>query len=167
MRATRQTELEDLLPSHIVCAWLGNSKEVARDHYLTVTDEHFSAAAELLRRHPERTQQAAAGSGERGATSKIPGEKRKGPGMSTIPKAPRRSGRDSNPRYTFVYAGFQDRCIQPLCHPTDATAESIAPVAFSCKAAAASPTRPLALPTAAALLQLSSRRGYDATNASQ
>ena len=29
-----------------------------------------------------------------------------------------RRGRDSNPRYTSVHAGFQDRCIQPLCHPS-------------------------------------------------
>ena len=161
MRATRQTELEDLLPSHIVCAWLGNSKEVARDHYLTVTDEHFSAAAELLRRHPERTQQAAAGSGERGATSKIPGEKRKGPGMSTIPKAPRRSGRDSNPRYTFVYAGFQDRCIQPLCHPTDATQRVSRPL----PAVASRAVKPNSLSAAPA--RRSSLAGGYATNANQ
>jgi hypothetical protein len=27
-----------------------------------------------------------------------------------------RRGRDSNPRYPCGYVGFQDRCIQPLCH---------------------------------------------------
>jgi hypothetical protein len=27
-----------------------------------------------------------------------------------------RRGRDSNPRYPLRYAGFQDRCIQPLYH---------------------------------------------------
>src|SRR5580658_1771066 len=27
-----------------------------------------------------------------------------------------RRGRDSNPRYPFGYAGFQDRCHQPLGH---------------------------------------------------
>lgn len=27
-------------------------------------------------------------------------------------------GRDSNPRWTYAHAGFQDRCIQPLCHPS-------------------------------------------------
>ena len=27
-----------------------------------------------------------------------------------------RRDRDSNPRYLLQYAGFQDRCIQPLCH---------------------------------------------------
>ena len=29
-----------------------------------------------------------------------------------------RMGRDSNPRWTCAHAGFQDRCIQPLCHPS-------------------------------------------------
>ena len=32
-----------------MCAWLGNSEDVARDHYLQSTDEHFAkAAAETL-----------------------------------------------------------------------------------------------------------------------
>ena len=29
-----------------------------------------------------------------------------------------RMGWDSNPRYACTHAGFQDRCIQPLCHPS-------------------------------------------------
>ena len=29
-----------------------------------------------------------------------------------------RMGWDSNPRRTFALAGFQVRCIQPLCHPS-------------------------------------------------
>ena len=27
---------------------------------------------------------------------------------------------DSNPRWTFTHVGFQDRCIKPLCHSSDA-----------------------------------------------
>lgn len=46
LRATRQTELENEFPSHVVCAWLGNSPTVARKHYLQVTDEHFDRAAQ-------------------------------------------------------------------------------------------------------------------------
>jgi len=46
MRATRQTELEDQFPSHVVCAWLGNSKPIAAKHYLQVTDTHFRKAAQ-------------------------------------------------------------------------------------------------------------------------
>ena len=33
-------------PSHVVCAWIGNSEAVARKHYLQVTDEHFQRAAD-------------------------------------------------------------------------------------------------------------------------
>ena len=29
-----------------------------------------------------------------------------------------RRRRDSNSRRTFILAGFQDQCIQPLCHPS-------------------------------------------------
>jgi len=48
LRATRQTELEDQFPTHVVCAWLGNSQQVARKHYLNVTDEHFGRAVKGL-----------------------------------------------------------------------------------------------------------------------
>ena len=53
LRATRQTELEERFPSHVVCAWLGNSPTVARAHYLQVTDDHFTrAVAEPLAEQP-------------------------------------------------------------------------------------------------------------------
>ena len=45
MRATRQTELCERYPVHVVCAWLGNSKAVAMEHYLQVTDTHYEQAA--------------------------------------------------------------------------------------------------------------------------
>lgn len=44
MRSTRQTELEDVFPTHVVCDWLGNSPKVARKHYLQTTDQHFDRA---------------------------------------------------------------------------------------------------------------------------
>ncbi|MGE0377389.1 MAG: tyrosine-type recombinase/integrase [Planctomycetaceae bacterium] len=44
-RSSRQTELEQQYPTYVVCAWLGNTPAVAHKHYLTVTDEHFEAAA--------------------------------------------------------------------------------------------------------------------------
>ncbi len=46
LRSTRQTELEETFPSHVVCKWMGNSQSVARKHYLQVTDEHFQKAAQ-------------------------------------------------------------------------------------------------------------------------
>tara|TARA_R110002072_G_scaffold179059_1_gene335057 strand:- start:116968 stop:118371 length:1404 start_codon:yes stop_codon:yes gene_type:complete len=44
LRASRQTELADHFPSHVVCAWIGNSESVAREHYLKVTPEHMQRA---------------------------------------------------------------------------------------------------------------------------
>ena len=44
LRATRQTELCERWAEHVVCAWIGNSRPVARKHYLQVTDEHFEQA---------------------------------------------------------------------------------------------------------------------------
>jgi integrase len=46
LRATRQTELSEVYPAHVVCDWLGNSERIARDHYLQTLDSHFSHAAQ-------------------------------------------------------------------------------------------------------------------------
>jgi hypothetical protein len=46
LRASRQTELTDIFPAHVVAKWLGNSVKVANEHYLQVTDEHFALAAQ-------------------------------------------------------------------------------------------------------------------------
>ena len=45
LRASRETELMRQEPTHLVHAWLGNSREVAEDHYLMATDEDFLRAA--------------------------------------------------------------------------------------------------------------------------
>jgi integrase len=45
LRSTRQTELAEIFPSHVVCAWLGNSEKIAMGHYLQVTANHFEKAA--------------------------------------------------------------------------------------------------------------------------
>jgi integrase len=44
LRSSRQTELQEVYPTHVVCAWLGNSPDIAREHYLQVTDAHFDRA---------------------------------------------------------------------------------------------------------------------------
>lgn len=46
LRATRQTELEDQFPGHVVSTWIGNSQQVAARHYLQVTDEHYRKATQ-------------------------------------------------------------------------------------------------------------------------
>jgi integrase len=49
LRSTRETELAEDWPIHVVCAWIGNSEAVARNHYLQVTDEHYEKAAQKVR----------------------------------------------------------------------------------------------------------------------
>ena len=44
LRSTRDTELADRFPLHVVTAWIGNSELVAAKHYLQLTDEHFRRA---------------------------------------------------------------------------------------------------------------------------
>jgi hypothetical protein len=44
MRASRETELMQEYPEHVVHAWIGNSKEVAADHYLMTTDADYERA---------------------------------------------------------------------------------------------------------------------------
>ena len=53
LRSTRQTELAESYPMHVVCAWIGNSAAVTAKHYLQLTDEHFQQAL----RGPERAAQ--------------------------------------------------------------------------------------------------------------
>lgn len=46
LRSTRETELAEQFPIHVVCKWIGNSQPVAAKHYLQVTDEHFEKAVQ-------------------------------------------------------------------------------------------------------------------------
>ena len=56
LRASRETELAETFPVHVACAWIGNSKPVALEHYLQVTDDHFRQA---IRSGSEAAQNAA------------------------------------------------------------------------------------------------------------
>jgi integrase len=44
LRASRETELTEHFPLHVVCNWIGNSAIIAARHYLQVTDSHFAKA---------------------------------------------------------------------------------------------------------------------------
>jgi integrase len=46
LRSTRETELAESFPIHVVCQWIGNSQAVAAKHYLQTTDEHFEKAVQ-------------------------------------------------------------------------------------------------------------------------
>ena len=45
LKASRETAVMRTEPAHVVHAWIGNSKEVAEDHYLMVTDEDYERAS--------------------------------------------------------------------------------------------------------------------------
>ena len=65
LRATRETELAERWPEHVVCSWIGHSSAVARKHYLQVTEAHFRAASAL---HPALQQARPQGHTELQAT---------------------------------------------------------------------------------------------------
>ena len=52
LRSSRQTELTETFPSHVVTAWLGNSERIAEKHYLQVLDSHFDKAVSADCMHP-------------------------------------------------------------------------------------------------------------------
>ncbi len=46
LRSSRETELTQRFPMHVVCAWIGNREPVAAKHYLQVTGKHFEEAVQ-------------------------------------------------------------------------------------------------------------------------
>ena len=52
LRSSRQTELTESFPAHVVSMWLGNSERIAAQHYLQVLDSHFEKASKLAVRNP-------------------------------------------------------------------------------------------------------------------
>lgn len=46
LRATRDTELRESFPSHVVAKWIGHDDRVAERHYLQITDAHFEKAVQ-------------------------------------------------------------------------------------------------------------------------
>ncbi len=45
LRASRQTELADSFPAHVVARWLGNSPAIAERHYLQTIEAHYERAS--------------------------------------------------------------------------------------------------------------------------
>lgn len=46
LRSTRETELMETYPAHVVVSWIGHSERVAQKHYLQLTDAHFERAVQ-------------------------------------------------------------------------------------------------------------------------
>ena len=90
---------------------------------------HCNRGIGILRREPaqrdrstQRSSRGTCSTRERAASSGGPRRHSAGTGIAISVKkghpqdARERRGWDSNPRCPFRHAGFQDRCIQPLCH---------------------------------------------------
>jgi len=71
LRASRQTELAQDFPIHVVCAWLGNSRMIAQGHYLRVLDADFQRATVKLTEKATETTSVQKGTHE-SAKSKTP-----------------------------------------------------------------------------------------------
>lgn len=64
LRASRETELAEVFPIHVVCEWIGNSQAVARRHYLQVTAAHFGKATEDAQHSAQQTASECGGTEE-------------------------------------------------------------------------------------------------------
>jgi integrase len=110
LRSSRETELLDEFPVHVVAKWMGHDAKVSIKHYAQTTEEHFdrasSDAKSGARVTQNRAQQDSAGSGPE---SQVVVENAENQGLNatscdvlpSTAKVKIRRGRDSNPRYRF------------------------------------------------------------------
>lgn len=74
MRSSRQIELCEEFPLHVVCEWLGNSPAIARAHYLKATQTHIDRAVGRVTGSPTLAGGAVGvGGGDNGAGSAVAG----------------------------------------------------------------------------------------------
>jgi len=57
LRATRATELVAKHPAHVAAAWLGHSPEIARKHYLSVTEADYERAQGAAQKAAQQAQE--------------------------------------------------------------------------------------------------------------
>lgn len=55
LRSTRETELAESFPLHVVTAWIGNSQRVAARHYLQITSDHYDRATGAAQKAAQST----------------------------------------------------------------------------------------------------------------
>ena len=55
LRATRDTEMRETYPGHVVDAWIGHDEKVAKHNYLQVTESHFEKAVQNPVQYPAAT----------------------------------------------------------------------------------------------------------------
>ena len=115
LRSSRQTELCDSHPAHVVSAWLGNSVVIAQNHYLQVLPSHFDSAvapdvaaanlrsAQIKNKPAQKEAQAAAVLSRTALQSEIGGS----PEVATVQ-------RDTAPSMTVPYHEVTPRGFEPL-----------------------------------------------------
>jgi len=105
LRSTRETELMETYPAHVVCRWIGNSEAVAKKHYLQVTDAHFEKAAV-----PKRVEMVAISKPE---NTQIPRETVAIQVASETCKSPRNAmnAKRQNPEKLNVLRGSRCGCV--------------------------------------------------------
>jgi len=71
-RSSRETELTEAFPLHVVSTWTANSALIAAKHYLQVTNEHFERAIQDTRKPELTTPEAAQNPTHRMHATQIP-----------------------------------------------------------------------------------------------
>jgi len=64
LRASRETELMQTHPAHVVLAWIGHTAAVAQSHYLQVTDADFDKATGKAAQNPAQSASVRGHQGE-------------------------------------------------------------------------------------------------------
>jgi len=86
LRASRETELAAEHPIHVVCAWIGNSQQIAAKHYLQVTDADFEKARRASTHETTQSRHVSArqGSPRKAATPVFPGKEEGWPTCTNV-----------------------------------------------------------------------------------
>src|SRR5205085_714888 len=66
LRASRETELAERFPIHVVAEWLGNSPKTALAHYTQVTEDHYRQALQNPVQQPAAKARTGSQDGEGG-----------------------------------------------------------------------------------------------------
>ncbi len=126
LRSSRETELLETFPVHVVALWMGHDAKVCLKHYAQTTDDHFHRAtrgAESGAQVAQKPAQQMAASHRTESHTLLQNEH--GEAYYASPCDVLRDtahtfigGAGIRTLGTFRYAGFQDQCNRPLCHPS-------------------------------------------------
>jgi integrase len=105
MRSSRQTELARGFPGYAVCKWMGNSQEVADEHYLQITDD--------LMDHAAGVDQAQEEAGEKTVQKAVQYQ----PESSRAPQEADHESSDSPGEFCTVPCGTPDQVAPPGFEP--------------------------------------------------